>query len=89
MRYLLDTCVISEVTRPQPCRPVVEWLRGQDEGHLFLSVLTLGELRKGIERLPESRKRVRLENWLDRDLSSGSPGGGCRSTRKSRSVGGW
>ena len=68
MRYLLDTCVVSELTRPRPAPGVVHWVRSQQEEHLFLSVLTLGELRRGIERLPDSRKRLRLENWFDRDL---------------------
>jgi predicted nucleic acid-binding protein len=68
VKYLLDTCVVSELTRPKPMPSVVNWVRSQREEHLFLSVLTLGELRKGIPRLPDSRKKVRLENWLDSDL---------------------
>ncbi len=68
MKWLLDTCVVSELVRPKPDPAVVAWVRNQQEEHLFLSVLTLGELRKGIQRLPDSHKRVRLENWLDRDL---------------------
>ena len=68
MKYLLDTCVVSELVRPKPDRAVVEWVRSQQEEHLFLSVLTLGELRKGIQRLPDSHKRVRLENWMDGEL---------------------
>ena len=68
MKYLLDTCVVSELVRPRPDPSVVAWVRNQQEEHLFLSVLTLGELRKGIQRLPDSHKRVRLENWLDADL---------------------
>ncbi len=68
MRYLLDTCTISEFVRPQPTPSVTEWLRNQQEEHLYLSVLTLGELRKGIARLTDGRRRLRLENWLDRDL---------------------
>lgn len=68
MKYLLDTCVISELVRPKPDPSVVAWVRDQQEQHLFLSVLVLGELRKGIQRLPEGPKRARLENWLDCDL---------------------
>ena len=68
MKYLLDTCVVSELVRPRPDPAVVVWIRSQQEEHLFLSVLTLGELRKGIQRMPDSHKRVRLENWLDSDL---------------------
>lgn len=68
MKYLLDTCVISELVRPKPATSVANWIREQQEYLLYFSVLTLGELRKGIDRLPEGRKRVRLENWLNRDL---------------------
>lgn len=68
MRYLLDTCVISELVRPKPEKPVVDWIHGQQEEHLYLSVMTLGEIRKGIERLADNRKRIRLGTWLDRDL---------------------
>jgi len=68
VKYILDTCVISELAQLQPAPAVAEWVEAQQEEHLFLSVLTLGELRKGIARLPNSRKRLRLENWLDHDL---------------------
>lgn len=68
MNYILDTCAISELVRPQPARAVVEWIRGQPEEHLYLSVLTLGELRKGVDRLATGRRRRQLEDWLDRDL---------------------
>lgn len=51
MKYLLDTCLISELIRPRPEPAVMSWLSGQPEHHLFLSVLTLGELRKGVDRL--------------------------------------
>lgn len=68
MRYILDTCAISELVRPKPSPAVADWIRNQQEEHLFLSVLTLGELRKGIERLADGQRRRKLENWLDRDL---------------------
>jgi toxin FitB len=66
--YLLDTCVLSEFQRPAPQATVVAWLRAQEEETFFLSVLTLGELQRGISRLPTSRKRNRLQAWLDSDL---------------------
>ena len=44
MRYLLDTCVLSELVKPKPEAAVVDWVEGQDELRLFLSVITLGEL---------------------------------------------
>ena len=66
--FLLDTNVISEVTRPKPNANVARWLEATDESGLFLSVLTLGEIRKGVERLRLGRRRGRLEAWLQADL---------------------
>jgi predicted nucleic acid-binding protein len=57
VRYLLDTCVISELVRPQPDAGVVAWVRQQNEMDLHLSVLTLGEVERGIGRLPTSPRR--------------------------------
>jgi len=68
LKYLLDTCVVSELVRMVPSKGVVDWIRSQQEERLFMSVLTLGELRKGIGRLAEGAMRTRLENWLDGDL---------------------
>ncbi len=68
MKFLLDTCVVSELVRPAPLAALVDWINNQPEERLFMSVLTLGELRKGIDRLPEGAKRTRLEIWLDSDL---------------------
>ncbi len=64
----MDTCVVSELVRPAPVQALVDWINNQPEERLFMSVLTLGELRKGIDRLPEGTKRTRLEIWLDSDL---------------------
>ena len=69
MSWLLDTCVISELVRPRPKASVVSWVRERDEDELFLSVITIGELEKGIARLPDSAKRVALEQWVRRDLA--------------------
>lgn len=69
MRYLLDTCVISEVTKPRPASKVLTWLDTQDELALFLSVITFGELQKGVSKLPASRKRLQLQQWVDSDLT--------------------
>jgi len=68
MSFLLDTCVVSELVRRHPNTRVLEWLEDQRETDLFLSVLTFGELQKGIARLPESSKRARLQAWTDQDL---------------------
>lgn len=69
MSYLLDTCVISELTKPRPDGGVLEWLSSADESGLYLSVLTLGELEKGIARLKASGRRRRIENWVRQDLA--------------------
>lgn len=69
MSWLLDTCVISELVRPRPKASVVAWIEQCDEDDLFLSVITIGELEKGIAKLPESAKRIRLENWVRRELA--------------------
>lgn len=68
MTYLLDTCLVSELLKPRPSRAVTAWLAEQREEDLHLSVLTLGEVQKGVAQLPESRKKARLQSWLDRDL---------------------
>ncbi len=70
MRYLLDTCVVSELTKPRPNQAVVRWVNGHDEHGMFLSVLTIGELHKGIAKLPTGPRRERLETWVREDLSS-------------------
>jgi predicted nucleic acid-binding protein len=67
--FLLDTNVISELIKANPEPKVTRWIENTDETLLYLSVLTLGEIRKGISFLPQSRRRVALEAWLDRDLS--------------------
>lgn len=69
MSWLLDTCVICEPTRKQPSARVLAWLDDQAEETLYLSVLSLGEIRKGIARLPAGAKRRRLERWLENDLA--------------------
>ncbi len=68
MNYLLDTCVISELLKPTPDPHVIQWMDTCQEESLYLSVLTLGEIRKGITKLPESSKRVNLQHWLEHDL---------------------
>ena len=66
--FLLDTNIISELVKPQPEPNVTGWVENTDESLLYLSVLTLGEIRRGIAALPQSRRRVNLEAWLDKDL---------------------
>ncbi len=66
--FLLDTNVISEIIKPEPNSNVLRWIDDTDETILFLSVLTLGEIRNGIERLNPEKRRGRLESWLTVDL---------------------
>ncbi len=63
--FLLDTNIISELVKPEPNANVVRWIEETDESILFLSVLTIGEIRNGIQRLAPHRRRRRLESWLN------------------------
>jgi len=68
--FLLDTNCISEVVRlkPNPC--VTAWIEAAEESLLYLSVLTLGEIRKGLAMLPQGKRRSRLETWLEVELQA-------------------
>jgi predicted nucleic acid-binding protein len=66
--FLLDTNIISELVKAKPEPRVADWIENIDESLLYLSVLTLGEIRKGITSLRDGARRVSLEAWLDRDL---------------------
>ena len=68
MKYLLDTCVISELVKKEPNQNVVDWIKSVDEDFLYLSVLTIGEIQKGISKLANSSRKLKLENWLYNDL---------------------
>lgn len=68
MNFLLDTNVISEWVKPRPDRGVTTWLAQTDEDRIFMSVITLAELRDGIERLPKGARRNRLDTWLCDEL---------------------
>ena len=70
MSFLLDTSVISELVKKSPHRPVLKWIDDQDETLLYLSVITIGELEKGIARLSASARRNRLQSWVRRDLAT-------------------
>lgn len=64
MRYLLDTNVISQLTKDRPNDKVIRWILEQDEDDLFLSVTTLLEIRTGVELKARGKKRDELEQWL-------------------------
>jgi predicted nucleic acid-binding protein len=66
--FLLDANCISEAVRVHPEPKVTAWIEAADESLLYLSVLTLGEIRKGIAALPERKRRTRLETWLEVEL---------------------
>jgi hypothetical protein len=66
--FLLDTNVVSEWVRPRPDPGVVAWLAEADEDRIFISVITLAELRYGIERMATGQRRRRLDEWLREEL---------------------
>ncbi len=68
MSFLLDTNVVSEWVKPRPNAGVVAWLAEADEDRIFLSVVTLAELRYGIERMSAGHRRKRLDAWLRDEL---------------------
>lgn len=67
MKYLLDTCVLSELRRPRPDAGVVEWLGQVAESRLYLSVLTLGKIQQGTARLADGPRR-QVQLWLETEL---------------------
>lgn len=68
MNYLLDTNVLSELFKTRPEPKVAQWLEEADQDSLYLSVLTLGEIRKGVENMGTSSKKARLVQFLEKDL---------------------
>jgi toxin FitB len=68
MSYLLDTNVISELVRPKPAKTVLVWFENIPSEALHISVLTLGEIRKGVEQMPDSARREKLRLWLEHEL---------------------
>lgn len=68
MKYLLDTNVISELVTRRPNRHVISWIDGIDDQLVYLSVITIGEIKRGIEKLPGSQRKADLDKWLKEDL---------------------
>lgn len=68
MKYLLDTCALSEAMKPMPNKAFMLWLDEQHETHLFLSWFSIGELYKGIYKLAEKKRQNLLKEWLEKDL---------------------
>jgi predicted nucleic acid-binding protein len=68
--FLLDTNCISDLVRPEPEPRVLEWMEATDEAMLYLSVLTVGEIRKGLAGLTQDKRRTHLETWLEVELQA-------------------
>ena len=68
MSYLLDTNILSETIRRAPNKSVLAWLEGVPGEALFVSVLTLGEIRKGVEAVEDKKRREKLRLWLEHEL---------------------
>jgi predicted nucleic acid-binding protein len=65
LKYLLDTCLISELIKPSPDKNVTHWIKSEYSESLFISVITVGEIRKGLSIIPSSGKKEKLSNWLN------------------------
>lgn len=82
MRLLLDTNILSEVTRPAPVARVLGWLDELDEDRSFISVVSIAEIRRGVSLMDEGRKREALAEWLARDLPQRFEQRVCRWTMR-------
>jgi toxin FitB len=68
MNFLLDTNAVSEWVKPRPNPGLIAWMESADEDRIFISVVSLAELRYGVERMAAGRRRSRLEQWLQHEL---------------------
>lgn len=68
MKFLIDTCVVSELANKSPNPKVVDWIDSQELKNLYLSVLTIGEIRRGIEKLQNNLRKEALLHWLEEEL---------------------
>ena len=68
MRLLLDTNVLSEVTKPRPNEDVLTWLHELDEDRTFISIVSIAEIRRGVALMDKGRKQEALDKWLTDDL---------------------
>lgn len=66
MRCLLDTCVVSELTRPKPNPELARWFASEQAEDLYLSAITIGEIRRGTAQLAPGRRRAALTAWVDK-----------------------
>ncbi|MCB8747870.1 type II toxin-antitoxin system VapC family toxin [Rhodoferax sp. U2-2l] len=65
MKYLLDTCVLSELIKPEPNRAVLDWVSARADSDLFTAAMVLAELHRGVTRLASSRRKQELTQWLE------------------------
>jgi predicted nucleic acid-binding protein len=65
VRFLLDTCILSELTKTSPNKNTISWIDGHNSDNLYISVITVGELQRGIKKLPQSKKKKDLSTWFD------------------------
>ena len=70
MGYLIDTCLISELRRSVPSESVKTWFQTCEETQLFISVLTIGEIKYGIQRLANGKKKEELQKWFNQVIDS-------------------
>ena len=68
MKYLLDTCVISELVSSNPEKRVIGWIDDVEDELIYLSAITIGEIQRGIEKLPASKRRQKLHDWMQDEL---------------------
>jgi hypothetical protein len=68
VNFLLDTNAVSEWVKPRPNPGLIGWMESADEDRIFISVVSLAELRYGVERMAAGRRRNRLEQWLRHEL---------------------
>jgi predicted nucleic acid-binding protein len=68
MSLLLDTNVLSEVTKPRPNEDVLTWLHELDEDRTFISIVSIAEIRRGVALMDKGRKQEALDKWLTDDL---------------------
>jgi len=74
MKYLVDTNVISELSKPKPCKAVVSWIMSIPENDLFMSVVSIGEIVFGIKKLSDELRKKKLTAWLDSVIYEGFEG---------------
>jgi predicted nucleic acid-binding protein len=68
-RFLLDTNIISEAIKPRPSPAIIDWMAGQRRSDLFLSAMTIGEMRRGILQMPDGKRKQAMSSWFEGTIS--------------------